>query len=201
MIRVLIAEDMAMIRGALIALLACEGDIDVVAQPATDDDVVKAAYESQPDVAVIDLGDRVNDRLRLARELRRVVPDCHSMVLTSLATPRALQKALDAEVKGYILKDAPPGFLADGIRRVAKGECVVDSRLATVTLMANKDPLTDREHEVLEAASEGASVREVATRLSLAPGTVRNYLSSIIGKLGARNRVDAVRIARESGWI
>lgn len=201
MIRVLIAEDMAMIRGALVALLACEGDIEVVAQLATDADVVGSAYQTKPDVAVIDLGTRLNDRLRLTRELRRAVPECHPMVLTSMATPRALQRALNAQVSGYIVKDAPPGFLADSIRRVAKGECVIDSRLATFTLVGNNDPLTDREHEILEAASEGASVREVATRLSLAPGTVRNYLSSIIGKLGARNRVDAVRIARESGWI
>lgn len=201
MIRVLLAEDMAMVRGALVALLAYETDIEVVAELERGDHIVAVATGLEPDVAVIDIGLPGMDGLTAARRLTEVLPKCHSLILTAMGTPRTLRQALDAKIRGFVVKDAPPSVLADSIRRVAKGECVIDSELASSALAGTRDPLTTREHDVLEAAAEGAPVSEIACRLCLAPGTVRNYLSVIIGKLGARNRIDAVRIARDEGWI
>ncbi|GAB3434143.1 response regulator transcription factor [Flindersiella endophytica] len=190
-----------MVRGALVALLAYETDIEVVAELERGDDIVATATGVEPDVAVIDIGLPGMDGLTAARELSEVVPNCHSLILTAMGTPRTLQLALDAKIRGFVVKDAPPSVLAESIRRVAKGECVIDSELASSALAGTRDPLTAREHDVLEAAAEGAPVSEIACRLCLAPGTVRNYLSVIISKLGARNRLDAVRIARGEGWI
>jgi two-component system, NarL family, response regulator DesR len=201
MIRVLLAEDMAMVRGALVALLAYETDIEVVAELERGDDIVATATGVEPDVAVIDIGLPGMDGLTAARLLAEVVPKCQSLILTAMGTPRTLRLALDAKIRGFVVKDAPPSVLAESIRRVAKGECVIDSELASSALSGTRDPLTAREHDVLEAAAEGAPVSEIACRLCLAPGTVRNYLSVIISKLGARNRLDAVRIARDEGWI
>lgn len=201
MIRVLLAEDMAMVRGALVALLAYETDIEVVAELDRGDDIVATATGVEPDVAVIDIGLPGMDGLTAARKLGEVVPKCQSLILTAMGTPRTLRQALDAKIRGFVVKDAPPSVLAESIRRVAKGECVIDSELASCALAGTRDPLTPREHDVLEAAAEGAPVSEIACRLCLAPGTVRNYLSVIISKLGARNRLDAVRIARDEGWI
>lgn len=201
MIRVLLAEDMAMVRGALVALLAYETDIEVVAELERGDDIVATATGVEPDVAVIDIGLPGMDGLTAARLLAEVVPKCQSLILTAMGTPRTLRMALDAKIRGFVVKDAPPSVLAESIRRVAKGECVIDSELASSALSGSRDPLTAREHDVLEAAAEGAPVSEIACRLCLAPGTVRNYLSVIISKLGARNRLDAVRIARDEGWI
>jgi len=201
MIRVLLAEDMAMVRGALVALLAYETDIEVVAELERGDDIVATATGVEPDVAVIDIGLPGMDGLTAARLLAEVVPKCHSLILTAMGTPRTLRLALDAKIRGFVVKDAPPSVLAESIRRVAKGECVIDSELASSALSGTRDPLTAREHDVLEAAAEGAPVSEIACQLCLAPGTVRNYLSVIISKLGARNRLDAVRIARDEGWI
>jgi two-component system, NarL family, response regulator DesR len=201
MIRVLLAEDMAMVRGALVALLAYETDIEVVAELERGDDIVATATGVEPDVAVIDIGLPGMDGLTAARLLAEVVPKCQSLILTAMGTPRTLRMALDAKIRGFVVKDAPPSVLAESIRRVAKGECVIDSELASSALSGSRDPLTVREHDVLEAAAEGAPVSEIACRLCLAPGTVRNYLSVIISKLGARNRLDAVRIARDEGWI
>jgi two-component system response regulator DesR len=192
---------MAMVRGALVALLAYETDIEVVAELERGDDIVATATGVEPDVAVIDIGLPGMDGLTAARLLAEVVPKCQSLILTAMGTPRTLRMALDAKIRGFVVKDAPPSVLAESIRRVAKGECVIDSELASSALSGSRDPLTVREHDVLEAAAEGAPVSEIACRLCLAPGTVRNYLSVIISKLGARNRLDAVRIARDEGWI
>lgn len=200
MIRVLLAEDMAMVRGALVALLAYETDIEIVAELERGDDIVATAVALQPDVAVIDIGLPGMDGLTAARKLHEAVPACQTVILTAMGTPRMLRQALDAKIRGFIVKDSPPSVLAESIRRVAKGEFIIDSELAGSAL-GSRDPLTPREHDVLEAAAEGAPVSEIACRLCLAPGTVRNYLSVVISKLGARNRLDAVRIARDEGWI
>lgn len=199
-IRVLLADSKAMVRGGLVALLGHERDIDVVAELDQPDDVVAEARRLRPDVAVIDLG-LISGDLSAARTLRRDVPACRTMILANLATPRALRLAIDAEVRGFVVKDAPPSLLADSIRRIAAGEYVIDSALASRALATPEGPLTERQCEVLGAAAEGASVPEIATRLCLSTGTVRNYLSASIAKLGARNRVDAIRIAQDAGWI
>ncbi len=200
-IRVLLAEDMALIRGALVALLAGEDDIDVVAEIGNSEYIVPAARKAKPDVIVFDIGIPGVDGLSAARKLQEEVPYCRTVLLSSTTSPRTLRRALDANVRGFVVKDAPPNQLADTIRRVASGECVIDSELAMSALLNPDGPLTEREHEVLASAAEGSSVPEIACQLSLAAGTVRNYLSAVITKLGARNRIDAVRIARDAGWI
>jgi two-component system response regulator DesR len=189
-----------MVRGALVALLGHERDIDVISELDQPEDIVAEARRLRPDVAVIDLG-LISSDLSAARALRRDVPVCRTMILANMATPRALRLAIDAEVRGFVVKDAPPSLLADSIRRIAAGEYVIDSALASRALATPDGPLTERQCEVLGAAAEGASVPEIATRLCLSAGTVRNYLSASIAKLGARNRVDAIRIAQDAGWI
>lgn len=201
MIRVLLAEDVNLVRGALVALLDHEEDIEVVADLEHGDDIVPAACQVRPDVAVLDIGMPGMDGLTAARKLREELPECKTVILTGMGTPGALQHALDANVQGFVVKDAPPHVLVESIRRVANGSCVIDSDLAVSAMTNPYGPLTAQEHAVLEVAAEGASSAEIACRLSLATGTVRNYLSSITSKLGARNRVDAVRIARDAGWI
>lgn len=202
MIRVLLAEDMTMVLGALTALLSYESDIEVVAELDRGELIVPAALDANPDVAVIDVGLPGIDGLTAARELREELPKCSTVLLTGMGTPRMLRQALDAGAQGFVVKNSPPSQLAETIRRVANGECVVDSQLAMSALASTShNPLTARELEILRLAAEGASVPEIANRLSLAAGTVRNYLSVTIGKLRARNRLDAVRIARDAGWI
>jgi two-component system response regulator DesR len=200
-IRVLLAEDMALIRGALVALLAGEDDINVVAEIDRMESIIPAARRVKPDIVVFDMGIPGVDGLSAARKLQEELPHCRTVILSGTASPRTLRRALDANVRGFVVKDAPPHQLADTIRRVAGGECVIDSELAMSALLNPDGPLTEREHEVLASAAEGASVTEIACQLSLAAGTVRNYLSAVISKLGARNRIDAVRIARDAGWI
>lgn len=200
-IRVLLAEDMALLRGALAAYLNEEPDMEVVAEVDRGDDIVSTALRVRPDVAVIDIGLNGLDGLSAARTLRKESPECRSVILTGMGTARALREALEAKIHGFVVKDTPPDVLAQTIRRVANGEWVIDSKLAGTALLDRKDPLTTRERDVLELAAEGATVNEIASRLSLSVGTVRNYLSAVISKLGARNRIDAVRIARDAGWI
>ncbi|WP_433239871.1 response regulator [Streptosporangium sp. CA-135522] len=201
MISVLIAEDMHLVRGAMVALLSVEHDIKVVEEVGHGDDVVTACLSHRPDIALVDIGLPGTDGLTATAELHRRLPECRAVILTGLATPAALRRALEAGARGFVVKDAPAGQLAQTVRRVAAGERVIDPELAVAALNARQNPLTTRELEVLKAAAEGAPVSEIADRLFLSGGTVRNYLSRILSKIGARTRVEAVTIAREAGWL
>lgn len=201
MIKILIAEDMHMVRGALVALLGLEPDIEVVAEVASGDEIMPAARRHQPDVAVLDIDLPVVDGLTVASTLREQLPQVRILVLTSLGRPGTLRRALAARVDGFLAKDAPPAELAAAIRDVAAGKRVVDSQLALAALDGGTCPLTDREIAVLRLAADGTDPADIAAALFLSVGTVRNYLTTIISKLNARNRVDAIRIAGDSGWL
>ncbi|MEU3647180.1 response regulator transcription factor [Lentzea sp. NPDC034063] len=201
MIRVLLAEDMHMVRGALIALLNLEPDIEVVAEVSSGDKIVPAARQHGPDVCVIDIDLPILDGLSAATTIRETMPQVRTLMLTSLGRPGTLRRALAARVDGFLLKDAPPTELADAIRRVAAGERVVDSQLALAAWDRGECPLTDRELEVLRLAANGSDAPDIAVALSLSVGTVRNYMTTIMTKLNGRNRVDAIRIAEEAGWL
>lgn len=201
MIRVLIAEDMHMIRGALVALLSLEQDIEVVAELDRGDTIIEAALRTRPDVAVIDIDLPGLDGLSAADLLREQLPACRVVVLTGLSQPGNLLRALKVHVRGYLLKDAPATQLADAVRRVAAGQRVLDPELVAAAVETGPSPLTEREAEVLRAAEEGLTTEEIAARLHLSPATVRNYLSNAIAKVNARNRLDAIRIARDAGWL
>jgi len=200
-IKVLIAEDMHMIRGALVALLRLEPDIDVVAELERGDTIVETALKMRPDVAVIDIDLPGLDGLSAAESLHEKLPSCQTLVLTGLSQPGNLLRALKVHVKGFLLKDAPAPALANAIRSVAAGRRVLDPELVAVAVETGASPLTDRETDVLRAAVSGRSTEEIGSLLNLSPATVRNYLSNAITKLGARNRMDAVRIAEEAGWL
>jgi len=200
-IKVLIAEDMHMIRGALVALLRLEKDLDVVAELDRGDTIVDAALKARPDVAVIDIDLPGLDGLSAAASLREKLPSCQTLVLTGLSQPGNLLRALKVHVKGFLLKDAPAPALAVAIRSVAAGRRVLDPELVAVAVETGANPLTDRETDVLRATTSGRSTEEIGSLLNLSPATVRNYLSNAISKLGARNRMDAVRIAEEAGWL
>ena len=201
MIRILIAEDQGMVRGALAALLAFEPDLEVVAQVSTGDEVAAAAREHRPDVALLDIEMPGMDGIEAAAALRREAPSCTPLILTTFGRPAYLRRAMEAGAAGFLVKDAPAERLANAIRRAAAGERVVDPELAAAALADPESPFTPREREVLEASAGGAPISEIAGRLFLSEGTVRNYLSAAIGKAGARNRIEAVRIAREKGWV
>jgi two-component system response regulator DesR len=201
MIRVLIAEDQHIIRQALVALISLELDMEVVAQLERGDGVVDAVSRTLPDVAVLDIDLPGMDGLTAAGQVHEQYPACQTVMLTGLSQPGNLLRALKLHVRGFIPKDAPADTLTDGIRRVSRGERVFDSGLVAAALETGNSPLTSRETAVLRAAESGISTAEIATRLSLAPTTVRNYLSSAIDKVGGRNRIDAIRIARDAGWL
>ncbi|MER5435295.1 response regulator transcription factor [Streptomyces sp. NPDC002588] len=201
MIKIVLAEDMHMIRGALVALLAFERDIEVAAEVECGDDIVPAVLKHRPDVAVLDIDLPGMDGLTAADVVHQKLPSCRTLILTSLGRPGNLRRALDAHVSGFIVKDAPPAKLADAIRRVVAGERVIDRQLAFAAWETKANPLTLRETEVLRMTAEGAEAAEIASRLFLSVGTVRNYLTTIVTKLRARNRVDAIRIARDQGWV
>ena len=201
MIRVLLAEDQAMVRGALASLLGLEDDIEVVAQVERGDKVVEVAVKTSPDVALLDIEMPGQDGITAAGELRTRLPSCRTLILTVFGRPGYLRKAIDAGVSGFLLKDAPPDELAAAIRRTAKGEKVIDTQLAVAALSEGSSPLTPRERDVLAMSTRGASVEEIARSLHLTNGTVRNHLSIAIQKLNARNRVEAARIAEEKGWL
>lgn len=201
MIRVLIAEDQAMIRGALAALLSTEADIEVVAQVERGDRVLDEALRTTPDVALLDIEMPGQDGITAAAELRAKLPSCRVLILTVFGRPGYLRRAVDAGVSGFLLKDAPPDELASAIRRTAKGEKVIDAQLAHAALSEGSSPLTPRERDVLAMSVRGASVEEVARSLHLTNGTVRNHLSIAIQKLNAHNRTEAARIAEEKGWL
>ena len=201
MIRVLLAEDQAMTRGALAALLGLAGDIEVVAQVGRGDEVVPAALRSQPDVALLDIEMPGGDGLAAAVALRQSLPTCRVMILTTFGRPGYLRRAMESGVVGFLVKDAPASELATAVRRAAAGERVIDPVLAMAALSEGNNPLTEREREVLAAAGPGASIADIAAALSLSDGTVRNYLSTAIQKLGARNRVEAARVAEDKSWL
>ncbi len=201
MIKVLLAEDMHMVRGALVALLVLEPDIDVVAEVAFGTEILPAAMEHRPDVAVIDIDLPGLDGISAAVELHEQLPACRTLILTSLGRPGTLRRALAARVNGFILKDAPAEKLANAIREVSVGRRVIDGELALAAWDTEECPLTSRELEVLRMTESGADAVDIAARLFLSAGTVRNYLTTIVTKLNARNRVDAIRIARDAGWM
>jgi two-component system response regulator DesR len=200
-IRILIAEDMHMIRGALVALLRLESDIEIVAELDRGDTILEAALRTRPDVAVVDIDLPGLDGLSAAAALHEQLPSCKTLVLTGLSQPGNLLRALKIHVRGFLLKDAPAPQLASAIRSVAAGRRVLDPDLVAAAVETGATPLTERETDVLRAAQLGGSTAEIAERLHLSPTTVRNYLSNAIGKLGARNRLDAIRIAADAGWL
>jgi two-component system, NarL family, response regulator DesR len=200
-IRVLIAEDQAMVRGALASLLSLEPDIDVVAEVERGDRVVEAARVAGAEVAVLDIEMPGLDGLSAAEALGRELPACRALIVTTFGRPGYMRRAMQSGAAGYLLKDAPSSELAEAIRRVAAGERVVDPGLAAAALREGESPLTAREHELLAAAREHATISDLAAAAHLSPGTVRNYLSSAMRKLGARSRAEAIRVAEEKGWI
>jgi len=201
MIRVLLAEDQHMVRGALAALLRLEPDIDVVAEAERGDEVVTVALASRPDVALLDIELPGGDGLTAARSLREVLPDCRVVMLTTFGRVGYLRRAVDGGAVGFLLKDAPATELAKAIRSVMAGRRVIDPSLALTALSEGDNPLTTREREVLAAATGGATVADIAERLSLSEGTVRNHLSVAIQKVGGRNRFEAARLAEQKGWL
>ncbi len=200
MIRVLIAEDQAMVLGALAALLETEDDIEVVGRARDGQEALRLARECAPDVIITDVEMPRSTGLDLAAALKAERCPCRLIILTTFARPGYLRRALEAGASGYLLKDAPAARLADAVRRVHAGGRVIAPELA-VEAWAEPDPLTERERQVLRLAADGASGPDIAESLRLSEGTVRNYLSEAISKLGARNRIEAARIAREKGWL
>ncbi len=200
-IRVLLAEDQTMLRGALAALLDLEPDITVIAQAANGHEALKLARDLAPDVIVTDIEMPQKTGLELASDLNLAGSRARVIILTTFARPGYLRRALDAGARGYLLKERPASELADAIRRVHSGLRAIDPALAAEAWTADPDPLSDRERQILQRAGDGRSSAEIAAELRLSEGTVRNYLSEAIAKLGAANRTDAARIARTRGWL
>jgi two-component system response regulator DesR len=200
-IRLLLADDQALVRGALAALLALELDLEVVAEVGRGDDVVAEARRTQPDVALLDVEMPGLDGISATAALRAALPSCRVLVVTTFGRPGYLRRAMAAGASGFVVKDTPARQLADAVRRVAAGLRVVDPTLAAETLAAGENPLTPRETDVLRVARDGGTVADIAAALHLSEGTVRNHLSAAIGKTGARTRADAVRIAGSNGWL
>jgi two-component system, NarL family, response regulator DesR len=201
MIRIIVAEDQAMIRGALIALLSGDPEMEVVAEAGTGEAAVAEALRTRPDIVLLDLEMPGKDGFWAAGELREKVPSCRVVILTVFGRPGYLRRAVDHGVAGFLLKDAPPGDLTQAIRRVAAGETVIDPKLALAALAEGTSPLTPRERDVLALSVRGTSVDEIARSLHLTNGTVRSYLSIAIQKLNAKNRIEAARTAEEKGWL
>lgn len=201
MIKVLLADDQALVRGALAAMLGLEPDITVVAEVGSGDAVLPAARRTHPDVALLDVQMPGLDGLAAAASLRAELPACRVLICTTFGRPGYLARAMATGAAGFLVKDAPPEQLVDAVRRVHAGLRVVDPALAAESLTSGTSPLTSREHEVLVAAATGGTVTELARRLHLSAGTVRNHLSAAIGKTGARTRAEAVRIAENHGWL
>ncbi|MEU2075673.1 response regulator transcription factor [Streptomyces sp. NPDC013489] len=201
MIRLLLAEDQGMMRGALALLLGMEHDMEVVAQVGRGDEIVDAALFARPDVALLDIELPGRSGLDAAADLRTEAPDCRVLILTTFGRPGYLRRAMEAGAAGFLVKDGPVEELAESIRQVLRGETVIDPALAAAALGAGPNPLTGRERDALAAAVDGATVADIAAVLHLSESTVRNYLSSAIGKTGTRNRMEAVRAARRQGWL
>ncbi|MBT2477154.1 response regulator transcription factor [Streptomyces sp. ISL-94] len=200
-IRILLAEDQSMVREALAALLGLEPDIEVLAQVARGDEVVEAARAHDVNVALLDIEMPGLTGIEAAAALRSALPEIRIVILTTFGRPGYLRGAMEAGASAFLVKDAPAAQLADAVRKVLAGERVIDPTLAAAALAEGANPLTDREREVLRAAESGATNAELAQRLHLSPGTVRNYLSTAIQKLAARNRTEAIRTARNKGWL
>ena len=200
-VRVLLAEDQAMVRGAIAALLSLEEDIEIVAEASRGDEVVPAALHAAPDVALLDVEMPGGDGLGAAAALREKLPSCRVIILTTFGRAGYLKRAMENGAAGFLLKDGPSSELTEAIHRVMQDERVVDPDLAAVALSAGDNPLTEREREVLAASEGGATIEDVAAKLYLSEGTVRNYLSAAIKKLGTRNRVEAARLAEKRGWL
>ncbi|MFE6284285.1 response regulator [Streptomyces sp. NPDC057877] len=200
-LRVLLAEDRQMPRGALAVLLGMEPDIEVVAQVAAGDTIVDAALVHRPDVALLDIELPGGSALDAAAELRDQVPDCRVLILTTFGRPGQLRRAMAAGAAGFLVKDGPVEELAAAIRKVLTGETVVDPALAAAASSAGPGPLTARECDVLKASADGATVADIAARLRLPEPTVRDHLSAAIGRTGTRDRAEAVREARRQGWL
>lgn len=200
-IRVVLAEDQGMVQGALAVLLGIEPDIEVVAMASDGDEALRAVGQLRPSILVTDIEMPRLTGLELAARVRDLYPKTRVLILTTFARPGYLRRALDAGALGYLLKDRPSTELADAVRRVHRGTRVVDPELALEAWSAETDPLTDREREILRRAGEGESTADVARSLRLTEGTVRNYLSEAMSKLGANNRTEAARLARVKGWL
>ncbi|MDQ6687093.1 MAG: response regulator transcription factor [Actinomycetota bacterium] len=200
-IRLLLADDQALVRGALAALLTLEPDLEVVCEVGSGDAVLAAARKHRPDVALLDVEMPGLDGIAAAQEVRRELPDVRVLIVTTFGRPGFLRRAMQAGATGFVVKDTPAAQLADAVRRVHAGLRVVDPALATDSLVTGDSPLTTRETEVLQAARDGSSVATLATRLFLSEGTVRNHLSAAIGKTQAANRAEAVLIAESHGWL
>ena len=200
-IRLLIADDQSLVRGALAALLSMEDDFEVVSEVGRGDEVVAAALEARPDVALLDIEMPGIDGIAASAALRSALPSCRVIVVTTFGRPGYLRRAMEAGASGFVVKDIPADQLADAIRRVQAGLRVVDPALAAETLATGESPLTARERDVLVAARSGGTVADIAKALFLSDGTVRNYLSSAIGKTGARTRAVAGRVAEQNGWL
>ena len=201
MIRILLADDQHLVRGALAALLGMQDDFDVVASVADGAAAVDAAVALQPDVALLDIEMPRLDGISATAAIRAQAPAVRVMILTTFGRPGYLRRAMDAGAAGFMVKDAPPDRLADAVRQIHGGRTVVDPALAVASLSSGPSPLTDREADVLRAAEDGGTVSDIARELVLSEGTVRNYLSAAIGKTGARTRAEAARMARENGWL
>ena len=200
-IRILLADDQHLVRGALAALLSLEEDLEVVGEVGRGDEVLQRVRELQPDVVLLDVEMPGLDGLAAASVLTTEAPETRVLIVTTFGRPGFLRRAMESGALGFVVKDAPAEQLADAVRRVARGERVVDPALAAQTLAEGTSPLTGRERDVLTAARDGATVADIAAKLVLSEGTVRNYLSSAISKTGARNRVEALRLADERGWL
>jgi two-component system response regulator DesR len=200
-IRLLLADDQALVRGALAALLDLESDLEVVAEVSRGDEVVSAAVAGQADVALLDIEMPGMDGIAATAALRRALPSCRVLIVTTFGRPGYLRRAIEAGASGFVVKDTPARQLAEAVRRVHAGLRVLDPALAEESLVSGASPLTARETEVLRAARGGDTVADVAAVLHLSEGTVRNHLSSAIGKTGARNRAEAVKLAEDRGWL
>jgi two-component system, NarL family, response regulator DesR len=200
-IRLLLADDQALVRGALAALLGLEPDLEVVAEVGRGDEVADAAQRANAQVALIDVDMPGLDGIAATAALRAAVPDCRVLVVTTFGRPGYLRRAMNAGASGFVVKDTPAAQLVDAVRRVHAGLRVVDPSLAAETLASGDSPLTNREADVLRAAGDGGTVADIARALHLSEGTVRNHLSAAIGKTGSRTRAEAVRIATENGWL
>lgn len=200
-IRILLAEDQAMVRGALTALLNLEEDLEVVAEVSQGDQVLQAARKTKPDIALLDIEMPGGDGLSAAEALHKNLPSCRIVILTTFGRSGYLRRAMESGAVGFLLKDAPADQLAIAIRRVMAGERVVDPELALSALSDGDNPLTGRERDVLTASLDGASIADIAARLYLSEGTVRNHISMAIQKLNVHNRMEAAHLARERGWL
>ena len=201
MIRTLIAEHTALVRAGLVAFLAAEDDIEVIAELQCGEDVVRVSRALHPDVAVLDAALPGQDGFTAAAALRAALPSCHCLIMSAQRRPTDLRLAAAAHASGFVVRDAAQDFITYAIRRVSKGFKVIDPELAFAALNAEPNPLTERELDALRFAAQGASTAEIARGLCLSVGTVRNYLSRAITKTGAKNRVDLIRISDSSGWL